>query len=336
MLDVALKDITASPLRGVTLRFSRTTHTAIAGPPAAGISTLLAVIAGHRKAESGEVHVGARDVTRLAASRRPLLYATSEIDAPLRWSVRHLLVAAVRGRSLDREDRHHEYELAVAKWRLGALVDTPLRALSSSERTAAHLARIELLRPAILVMDRLLESLNPSTATDIQNDLYRTLRVLGTTVITAPASWEELGVVDRLVVLDEGRVVQDNVPSEVYRHPVSEAAARATGDVNVIPVTVRRNMVESAIGSWETSRTLSGDAAALIRPEDFSVAAPGEESDLIFGVEEASFRQGRWLATGLLSGGGALRVSLPGHLTLHKGQLIALRFDPARVIILPR
>jgi len=319
-------------VQGTALTFSKSTHTAVVGPPACGASTLLRVIAGDAR---GSVRIGARDVSALRRARRPLLFVTAALDAPERWSLRHLLIAAVRARTLDREDRHHEYELAVDKWRLGALLDRRLGALSSTERTLANLARIELLKPAILVADRVLEQANPSIVAKLADDFHRTLRVNGTTVISAPSTSVELGLCDRVVVLDAGRVVQDGVPSHVFGAPESEAAAMATGDVNVIPIEVRNGEVMSAIGSWE-SNAFEGRGVALARPDDFAIAAKGEDSDLIFGVEEASFRDGRWHLRGILTGGLILHVIVPRDVAVHKGKLFALRYDPARFRLLPR
>jgi len=327
MLDVSLTD---APLG--TVIFPRSTHTAIVGPGGSGKSNLLQIIAGDRKPQSGEVRIGARDVTSLRRARRPLLYTTSAIDAPSRWSVRHLLVAAARQRTIDREDRQHEIEMASTKWKL--LLDRRIDTLSSTERTRANLARIEILKPAILIADRVLEAVSPSE--NLADEFYRTLRVMGTTVITVPSSIVELGAVDRVIVLDGGRVVQIGMPSEVYGNPHSEAAAAATGDVSVVPVTIRGNVVESIIGSWEIDPPpFQGEGIALIRPDEFSVAAPGEESDLIFSVEEASFYGGAWHVVGVLSGAFLLRVTLPGSLAIHKGKLMALRYDPARFTLLP-
>ncbi|HKS22665.1 MAG TPA: ATP-binding cassette domain-containing protein [Thermoanaerobaculia bacterium] len=321
MLDVA------AVVEGVTLVFPKSTHTAVIGPPACGASTLLRVLAGDAR---GTVRIGARDVSALRRSRRPLLYVTSSLDAPERWSVRYLLIAAVRARSLDREDRHHEFELAAEKWKLSFLLDRRLGTLSSTERTRANLARIELLKPAILVADRLLELANPSTVATLADDIARTLRVAGTTVISAPASPVELGLCDRVVVLDQGRVAQVGVPSEVFAAPQSAAAAMATGDVNVIPIEIRGRSVTSAIGTWEADAPFQGSGVALARPDDFAIAAKGEDSDLIFGIEEASFRDGRWHLYGLLTGGLILHVVVPREVDVHKGKLLALRYDPAR------
>lgn len=337
VLDVSLLHVSTDFLRDVTLTFPKSTSTAIVGPPACGASTLLRVIAGDVRPASGDVRIGARVVNALGRGKRPLFFATSSLDAPGRWSLEHLLVAAVRTRTLDREDRHHELQLAIDKWKLRALLDRKLAVLSSTERTLANVARIELLRPAVALLDRVLEHANPAALPSIADDFYRTLRVAGTTVIGAPSSAIELGLCDRVIVLEAGAVVQEGVPSELYAAPRSEAAAVATGEVNVIPITIRGGTVESVIGAWDlASPPFEGSGVAIARPEDFVLAARGEESDLIFGIEEASFRGAVWHARGVLTGGLMLHVVLPRDAEIRKGRLIALRYDPSRFVLLRR
>ena len=331
MLEVALHEVSSLAVRDVTFTVPKSTHTGIVGPSASGVSSLLRLIAGESIADSGSITIGARDVTRLRRHRRPLLYVTRDIDAPRRWSVRHLLVAAVRRRSLDRVDRQREFDLAASKWKLTALLDRRLDSLSTSERVAAHLASIELLKPAILVADRLVDS--PALA----DDFYRTLRVLGTTVISAPSATSELGFTDEVIVMEAGRIAQRGTFSHVYRHPSTQAAAIATGEVNLIPVTVRGTAVESPIGAWAASEPpFQGNGIAAARPHDFAIAEKGEESDVIFGIEEATFRGDRWLAKGFLTGGITLLVSLPAETAIHKGRLLALRYDANRFTLVAR
>ncbi len=343
MLDVALQNIAFSrsgsdfSLHDLNVTFPRSTHVAIVGRAGCGASTLLGLIAGTLRPLAGDVRIGSRVVNDLKPAGRPLIFATSAIDAPGRWSVRHLLVAAARQRTIDREDRQQEIDLAVTKWRLGALLDRRIDSLSSTEGTLANLARIEILKPAILLADRILERVSLAERVDLADDFYRTLRVLGTTVITAPSSLVEIGATDRVVVLERGRIVQDGIPSAVYGDPASLAAAAATGDVSVVPITIRGNEVESVIGNWTlTAAPFQGGGVALIRPDDFSVVPAGEESDLIFSVEEASFYAGSWHVRGVLSGAFLLRVTLPGNVSVHKGRLLALRYDPTRFRLLPQ
>jgi ABC-type Fe3+/spermidine/putrescine transport system ATPase subunit len=338
VLDVSLRDVSfANVLREVTLTFPASRHTAITGPPASGASTLLRILAGTLRPDRGAVVIGTRDVTDVKASRRPLLHVTSDIDVPRRWSVQHALVAAVRTRTLDREDRHREYALAVDKWQLESLLERRIDALSSTEIARVHFARIELLHPAIVVADRWLERVNASARDTLADALYRTMRVIGATVITAPSTRDELALSDHIVVLDAGRVVQSGSAADVFAHPESDAAAIATGEVDLIPITIAGTVVESVIGAWDvTDSPFQGSGVALVRPSDFTLAAPGEDSDLIFGVEEAGFAGGRWIARGMLSGGVTLRVELPRDANVHKGRLLALRYDPARFRLLPR
>ncbi len=337
MLDVSLHSVSNFALAEVTLTFPAGTHTAVIGPPASGLSTLLRLVAGTLRPAAGEIRIGTRVVNDLSASRRPLLYVTSSIDAPERWSVRHALVAAVRRRTLDRADRQHEYALAVDQWKLDGVLDRKIGSLSGSERTRAHLARIELLRPAVLVADRLLEHLNPSSANELIDTFYRTLRVAGTTVITAPATRAELGATDRVIVLERGRMVQEGTAAHIYLHPASEASALATGEVNVVPIEIRDSTVGSVIGSWDLAAApFQGPGVALARPEAFALAAPGGPSDLIVAVEEATFENGRWMVRAILTGVLTLRISLDADVRLHKGKLLALTYEPSRFVLVAR
>ncbi len=342
MLDVTLRNVTfrhdgGFALRDLTHTFAGSTHTSLVGPPACGASTLLRIVAGALRAQSGDVIFGQRRVNDVKQARRPLLYATSESDIPLRWSVQHALIAAVRSRALDRQDRHHEYSLAVEKWELGSLLERRLGTLSSTESITVQCARIELLRPAILLADHLLDGVNPSARASLADRFHRTLRVHGTTVISAPSSREELATSDSVLALSDGRIVQHGSAAELYARPVDEAAAVGAGESDAIPITIRGTTVQSAIGSWEVDPPpFQGEGIALVRPADFSMARPGEDSDVIFGVEEAGFAGGRWTARGMLTGGVALRIELPAGSNVHKGRLLALRYDPSRFTLLPR
>lgn len=343
MLDVSLHGVSFSyprstfALREIDLVCAQSTCTAIAGPSGSGATTLLRLISGDLRPDSGEIRIGQRRVNELAAARRPLLFVTGALAAPGRWSVQHALIAAVRQRTLDRVDRQHEYTLALSKWKLDAFANTRLKNLSHSELAMVHLAAIELRRPGVLLADRLFAAMNPSLLRWAAAEFYRMLRVIGTTAVIAPASTLELGWADRVAILDGGRLVQAGRPAQVFSTPLHDAAAAATGDVNVIPISIRGKTVESLIGSWEVEEApFEGTGVALARPDDFTIAARGEESDLIFSVEEANFDSGRWIATGILSGAFLLRVELPRSVPVEKGKLLPLRYDPLRFSLIRR
>lgn len=343
MLEVSLHALSFAyrdssfAIRSLDLICGKSLHTAITGPAGCGSSTLLRLISGELRPEAGEVRIGSRVVNKVSPARRPLLFASGEVPFSGRWSVSHALIAAVRQRTLDRVDRQHEFRLALMKWRLEALAERRIATLSQSERALVHLASIELRRPGILVADRIFAGISPALLRWAANEFYRTMRVMGATVISAPASLSELGWADHVAILDGGMLVQAGRPAQVFSAPLDDAAAIAMGDVNVIPIAIRGTTVDSLIGSWELDPApFQGSGVALARPDAFEVAAPGEESDLIFGVEEAMFDEGTWRAVGILTGGFLLRVNLPRHTAVEKGKLLALRYDPSRFSLIPR
>lgn len=339
MLDITLRNVSCTEgrteLREVTCEFLRGTHTALAGSRGSGTGTLARVIAGDVHPTAGDVVFGTRRVNALRRSRRPLLYVTAELEVPLRWSVAHLLVASVQHRGLDREDRQQEIEFVVSKWSLEGVMEAKLRELSPGERLVAQLASIEILRPGVLVADRLFDRADPAERDRLVAQFHRTLRVIGTTFITAPCSTSEIAHCDAIVVLHDGTVAQRGAVQEVYRHPINEAAARATGEVSVIPIEIRAGTVESAIGSWSSS-AFEGRGVALCRPEHFTVAKKGEESDAIVAIEEAWFDAGRWMATGNVSGAVPLQFVLPAGVEVTRGRLLPLRYDPENFTLLER
>lgn len=342
MLDVSLESISfhhrrGFSLEGLSLRFPRGTSTALIGAAGAGKTTILELISGIHRPSSGIVRIGSREVQGLAMSRRPLLFRRGDDSLPWWWSVRHVMVAALHSRDLDREDRLEELEHLTNEWDLRHIADRRTSTLSTAERTRVHLARMIAFRPAIVVCERLLEGAAASERRSIAESFYGAMRLQGSTVISEPASLSETGFLDHVVVVHEGRIECQGTPSQLFRQPTSSVEAEATGDVNIIPVTVRGGIVTSAIGSWTVvSSAVEGDAVAIARPSDFAIPSGDEESEFILSVDQAFFFEGHWHVRGLVTGGLMLKVELPGSSTIHKGRLIPLRYDPSRFMLISR
>jgi ABC-type Fe3+/spermidine/putrescine transport system ATPase subunit len=341
MLDIALREVTwvdrksTFYLGPLSLEIPRESHTALVGPGGGGKSLLLRLIAGEiYPPTSGEISLGTRNVTALAARRRPVFHTAETMAAPDRWSVRHVLVSAARQHKRSFDERMAAIDSAAARWGLSEVLDRKLGSLADSGRVRARLAQIELLRPAIVLIERLFAPLSPSDRAMLAPAFHEALRASGATVVSEVSSWSEVALCDRVTVLEEGRIVQLGTPADVYRAPVSRVAAEALGEVNAIPVIVRDGEADSPIGRWAVPGCgIEGSGFALLRPEDFEVAAPGEESDFILGIEEATFAEGSWKVRGLLSGGTVLCATLRTVVAPPLRRPLPLRFARERATI---
>jgi ABC-type sugar transport system ATPase subunit len=341
VLDVAVDELivqrrrSRDPLGPVSALFRRGTTTALAGPAGAGKSTLLAAIAGVHDAASGSIRIGSRNVETLSPSRRPVLYSERHLLLPRFWSVRHVLISALRQRTLSREERLSELDSLTERWSLDSIIEQSVRTLSGGQAARLRLAQLEALRPGIALLERPFAGAAAGDRPGLIEQTFRMLRGIGATVVFECSDVDELAACDGMIVLEEGTIAQRGLPSEIYNRPATLAAAEATGMVNAIPALVSRGVLESAIGSWETS-VRDGEVTVLARPEWFAPATASEESDFIFAIEDAGFTRGRWLARGILTGSVMLQVELPAGMSPSKGKLLPMRFDPQRFTLLPQ
>lgn len=339
MLDVAFDRVrlhlrSSGASLDFDLRFAAGRHTAIIGPEGAGKTRLLHLVAGEARPDSGEITIGRQIVNRVPASGRPVMLTSRDASFPERWTVRHALVASLQRRRSDRDNRLDAFDSLVEDWELGRLLDRRMRDLSSSERLRVRLARIEGFHPAILLSERLFDGASWSAVLDLAGTFHRAIRGIGSTLIAEISHAEELTFYDRLVVVSEGRVVQEGLPQAVIEAPCSVDAARAGGPVNQLDVTIEGNRARSVIGEWTVhDPPFQGAGIALARPWHFRLVPPGEESDFVLAIDTAAYGNGDWHITGLVTGGSPLEVRLPGTIPIHKGKLLALACEPSRFVL---
>jgi putative spermidine/putrescine transport system ATP-binding protein len=334
MLDLALERVTFSypdssfAISSFSFLFERSRQTALIGGSAGGKSTLLRLMAGELSPSGGIIRIGSRDVTSLAPRKRPVFFATPQPRFPLRWSVEHVLIAALRQRDLSRDDRLESLDQVAEEWELTSLRKRPFKSLGSTDQLRVRLAEIDALRPPILLASQLFGHSALHGRRILVDHFYRFLRTSGITAIIEPAAEQELGYCHVALVLEGGREIQSGTPHEIHAHPRSVAAAEATGPLSMIPVIVDGTAVDSPIGQWMTSAPpFQGKGEAIVRPTAFRLAQKGEESDVLLAVEEAAFHDGLWQVRAIISGGRTITFQLSSGLSLHKGKLLPLRYD---------
>jgi len=207
---------------------------AVIGPNGAGKSSLLLGLACLIQRDAGTISFQGEEVTPRGETQfrrkiamvfqEPLLFDTTVLD-----NVAEGLRIRGWGRAAARDAAMESLEL----FKVNHLSERSAHKLSGGEAQRVSLARAFAVRPKLILMDEPFSSLDLPTRIVLAEDLGRILHESGTAAIIATHDRiEALRVVDRLVVLDSGKIIQEGTPHEVIANPVNSFVAafrRTTG-----------------------------------------------------------------------------------------------------------
>jgi molybdate transport system ATP-binding protein len=208
----------------------------ILGPNGAGKSTLLAALAGLIPVSAGQVVLNGQVVDDAAsgtfaeASARPVGFVFQDYRLFPHLSVAENVAFSPRARGLGRQAAR----AAAGHWldRLGLtdLADRKPGSLSGGQAQRVALARALAGQPVLLLLDEPLSALDAGTRLDVQAELKRHLSdFAGPCLLVTHDPLEALVLTDRLLVLENGRIVQEGTPAQVARQPATQYVGKLVG-----------------------------------------------------------------------------------------------------------
>jgi molybdate transport system ATP-binding protein len=249
---------------------------AVLGPNGAGKSTLLRVLAGLLRPDEGRVTVDGRvwddDGTHLPAHRRSLGVVFQEALLFPHLSVGENVAFGLRSRGVRKPAR----TAAAVAWldRVGLEGFAARRPgeLSGGQAQRAALARALVGDPALLLLDEPLSALDARTRLTVRAELRHHLADFrGSTVLVTHDPVDALALADRVVVVEEGRVVQEGTPAEVSRRPRTDYVARLVG-LSLLPGTGEGTVVRlDGGGEVAVAEEARGPVFAAVRPESVAL-----------------------------------------------------------------
>ena len=191
----------------------------IIGPNGAGKSTLFNLIAGNITADSGSIEFNGTDVTSAPTMQRTKagIGRTFQIPQPFENMTvfENLLAAAAFGQ--DRPEAQLVDECAEILEKTGLLTQANLPAgkLSLLERKRLELSRALATRPKLLLLDEIAGGLTEAECQSLVGTI-RDIHARGVTIVWIEHVLHALtSVVERLVVLDFGRIIASGAPNKV-------------------------------------------------------------------------------------------------------------------------
>jgi len=212
-------------LQAVTVEIAPRQITGLIGPNGAGKTTLFRVIGGGMRPTAGRVMCGEREITGWSphAVCRLGVSLTHQIVRPfVDLTVgENVMVAALFGSGgrLGGQSAREGTEEVLEFTGLAPRRDVPASVLTLAERKRLEVARALATRPSVLLLDEVLSGLNPAESARAVG-LVNQIKSRGVTIVMIEHVMHAvMGLSDRVLVLNHGRLIADGPPADVASRP---------------------------------------------------------------------------------------------------------------------
>ena len=208
----------------------------VIGPNGSGKTTLLRALAGLTPLSGGRIVLGRQvlDSTEPAAfvapEQRPIGFVFQNYRLFPHLSVRDNVAFSPRCRGARRRQSRHIADDWLRRLGLTDLAGRKPGELSGGQAQRVALARALAADPGLLLLDEPLAALDAKTKLEIRAELRRHLTEFpGVTMLVTHDPLEAMVMTDRLIVIEDGRIVQHGTPAAVARRPATQYVARLVG-----------------------------------------------------------------------------------------------------------
>jgi iron(III) transport system ATP-binding protein len=335
-------------VRGLTRRFKQTVAVsdvdlelaegeilAVLGPSGCGKTTLLRLIAGFERPDSGSVEIRGREVAGarwVNAERRGVgfvfqdyaLFPHLTVARNVAFGLGGLLPGGKRQRALELLDIVGLREVA----------DRYPHQLSGGQQQRVALARALAPKPAVVLLDEPFSNLDADLRQRTRSEVAAILRRLGTTAILVTHDQQEAFVMaDRVAVLNHGRLEQAGSPESLYHAPVSRFVADFVGEADFIPGNLESGHLVTELGVLAAPVDGSTRADVLVRPDDVRLTLDGPPNAEVL-VRE--FIGGEVRLTMRLGSGRVIHAHQHSSFDAEPGDRFHAWLDPVTVVAFPR
>ncbi len=270
-------------VEGISFTAPAGQFTVLLGPSGCGKSTTLRLIAGLEEASGGSILIDGQDVTRRPPPERQIAMVFQSYALFPHLSVAENIIFGLRVRRLDKEEQRERLERVAALLGLSQLLERKPSQLSGGQQQRVALGRAIVSEKPICLMDEPLSNLDAKLRHEMRLELRALQRKLGLTMVYVTHDQAEaLAMADRIIVMNQGRIEQDDTPRGLYDRPRSIFAARFIGTppMNVVALEPHGAGDWAIAGSGSVLPVLrgapeSGELSLGLRPEDLDLTQHG-------------------------------------------------------------
>lgn len=272
------------------------------GPSGCGKTTTLQMIAGFLDADGGRVMLDGQDLLAKKPNERGLGIVFQSYALFPHMTAAENVAFGLEMRKIARADRDRMVADALKLVGLEQYGDRHPRRMSGGQQQRVALARALVIKPSLLLLDEPLSNLDAKMREEMQIELRRIQRTVGTTMILVTHDQSEaMALSDRVVVMNKGRIQQVATPQDAYDRPANAFVANFLGRTNLLPGMVGSGAAGTVItvadSVWPVSQPVPpGPGALAVRPEKIGFVDAGSPGGGLSGTVLARVFQGtQWL-----------------------------------------
>jgi len=215
----------------------------LVGPSGCGKTTTLRMIAGLEEPTEGRIAIGGRDVTRVQAKDRDISMVFQNYALYPHMDVYKNISFGLRLRKFPKSEIKERVQEAARILGIEELLGRKPKALSGGQRQRVAMGRAIVRKPQAFLFDEPLSNLDAKLRVQMRGELAKLHEQLETTVVYVTHDQvEAMTLADKIVVMNEGRIMQVGTPLDIYNHPRNRFVAGFIGSpaMNFLEATVRR------------------------------------------------------------------------------------------------
>ncbi len=217
-------------IKNVDLTIQDGSFTVLVGPSGCGKTTLLRMIAGIGPQSSGRILIDGKDVTEMPPGQRGVAMVFQNYAIYPTMSVAENIEFGLKNNKVPKEERQSIVQEVAKKVGLEQLLHRQPSTLSGGQRQRVALARAMSKNPKVFLMDEPLSNLDAKLRTAMRVELIELHKKLKTTfVYVTHDQVEAMSMADTIILMNEGKIMQEASPEEIYRNPANLFTARFIG-----------------------------------------------------------------------------------------------------------
>lgn len=326
-------------LNGVSVFVAPGELVCLLGPSGCGKTTLLRLAAGLEALQTGQVEIDGRVVGdgvkghHLPPEKRDVGLMFQDYALFPHLTVRENIMFGIEKK--HRTERKDAISAGMVSMGISGYADAYPHTLSGGQQQRVALLRALAPDPKVLLLDEPFSGLDVTRRAQVRTETLRIIKDAGVgTLMVTHDPEEAMFMADRILVMNEGRIVQDGTPTDLYFKPQTPFVTELFGTVNKFISVARNGAVETPVGTFPVNEQLNDiELHILIRPEAFQVETSGGDVNVKVVSARPLGRSSVVMMT--LESGFPIEARFPGMFLPEPGTTVALTVKRDQLHIFP-